>query len=160
MKIKLLVQFSMIWSCSQKLACNQIYVVVISFLLAFQYFRFLGFRRSVLLDRQKLVGFIDLYNNKTISWNNFASSVQETHRNRVVQPSCRQKLENKPKEEDYFYANPHECLANSRFCSRTKDAISVRWASSQVVTSPSQVIMATCSGLKPAAQQAESILIV
>ncbi|BAF11011.2 Os03g0169000, partial [Oryza sativa Japonica Group] len=88
--------------------------------------RFLGFRRSVLLDRQKLVGFIDLYNNKTISWNNFASSVQETHRNRVVQPSCRQKLENKPKEEDYFYANPHECLANSRFCSRTKDAISVR----------------------------------
>ncbi|KAG8073621.1 hypothetical protein GUJ93_ZPchr0006g45604 [Zizania palustris] len=88
--------------------------------------RFLGFRKSVLLDRRKLVGLLDLYNNKTISWENFASSVQETQKNHSVQPSCRQKIENKPKEEDYFYANPHECLANSRLCSESKDAISLR----------------------------------
>ncbi|TVU48249.1 hypothetical protein EJB05_07878 [Eragrostis curvula] len=78
--------------------------------------RFLGFRRSMVLDRRKLVGLLDLYTNKTISWDSFASSVQETHKSRVAQPSCRQKLENKPKEEDYFYANPHECLANSSLC--------------------------------------------
>ncbi|KAK1652680.1 hypothetical protein QYE76_070485 [Lolium multiflorum] len=88
--------------------------------------RFLGFRRSVLLDRRKLVELIDLYNSKTISWENFTSSVQEVDRGRVVQPSCRRKLENKPKEEDYFYANPHECLANSSQCSRTKDTVNVR----------------------------------
>ncbi|RCV46362.1 hypothetical protein SETIT_9G525600v2 [Setaria italica] len=79
--------------------------------------RFLGFRRSVVLDRRKLVELLDLYTNKAISWDNFASSVQETHKSRVAQPSCRQKLENRPKEEDYFYANPHECLANSSLCS-------------------------------------------
>jgi hypothetical protein len=70
------------------------------------------------LDRRKLVELLDLYTNKTISWDNFASSVQEAHKkNRVAQPSCRRKLENRPKEEDYFYANPHECLANSTLCS-------------------------------------------
>nr|CAB3496952.1 unnamed protein product [Digitaria exilis] len=79
--------------------------------------RFLGFRRSVVLDRQKLVELLDLYTNKTISWDNFASSVREAHKSRVAQPSCRRKLENRPKEEDYFYANPHECLANSSLCS-------------------------------------------
>lgn len=88
--------------------------------------RFLGFRKSVLLDRRKLVKLLDLYNNRTISWDNFASSVQEAHKSRVVQPSCRQKLENKPKEEDYFYANPHECLANSSWCSEIKDPVSGR----------------------------------
>nr|CAB3501889.1 unnamed protein product [Digitaria exilis] len=79
--------------------------------------RFLGFRRSVVLDRQKLVELLDLYTNKTISWDNFASSVREAHKSRVAQPSCRRKLENRPKEEDYFYANPQECLANSSLCS-------------------------------------------
>ncbi|KAK3148269.1 hypothetical protein QOZ80_3BG0292880 [Eleusine coracana subsp. coracana] len=78
--------------------------------------RFLGFRRSVVLDRRKLVGLLNLYTNKTISWDIFVSSVQEAHKSRVAQPSCRLKLENKPKEEDYFYANPHECLANSSLC--------------------------------------------
>uniref|UniRef100_A0A0A9CMC8 O-fucosyltransferase family protein n=1 Tax=Arundo donax TaxID=35708 RepID=A0A0A9CMC8_ARUDO len=79
--------------------------------------RFLGFRRSVVLDRRKLVGLLELYTNKTISWDGFASSVREAHRIRAAQPSCRRKLENKPKEEDYFYSNPHECLANSSLCS-------------------------------------------
>ncbi|KAJ1298609.1 hypothetical protein BS78_01G467000 [Paspalum vaginatum] len=79
--------------------------------------RFLGFRRSVVLDRRKLVELLDLYTNKTISWSKFAASVQEAHKNRVAQPSCRRKFENRPKEEDYFYANPHECLANSSMCS-------------------------------------------
>ncbi|NP_001317461.1 hypothetical protein Zm00014a_013885 [Zea mays] len=79
--------------------------------------RFLGFRRSVVLDRRKLVELLDLYTNKTMSWDNFASSVQEAHKNCVAQPSCRRELKNRPKEEDYFYANPHECLANSTLCS-------------------------------------------
>lgn len=88
--------------------------------------RFLGFRKSILPDRRKLVELLDLYKNKTISWENFTASVQEVHRGHVVQPSCRRKLENKPKEEDYFYANPHECLANSSLCSGTKDTVTVR----------------------------------
>jgi hypothetical protein len=80
----------------------------------------------VLLDRRKLVELIDLYSSKTISWEDFTSFVQEVDRGHVVQPSCRRKLESKPKEEDYFYANPHECLANSSLCSGTKDTVIVR----------------------------------
>ena len=102
--------------------CNQFSFKEIDYLVI-KYFvwiiidRFLGFRRSVVLDRRKLIELLDLYTNKTISWDNFASSVREAHKSRVAQPSCRRKLENRLKEEDYFYANPHECLANSSLCS-------------------------------------------
>lgn len=134
--------------------CNQItsfrnlipYHLIIWYLFAFEILRFLGFRKSVLLDRRKLVKLLDLYNNRTISWDNFASSVQEAHKSRVVQPSCRQKLENKPKEEDYFYANPHECLANSSWCSEIKDPVSGRWADEhEIICNPAESNCRRCA---------------
>lgn len=67
----------------------------------------------MVLDRRKLVELLDMHANGTISWSEFAVTVQEIHKNRVGQPSCRKVMVNKPKEEDYFYANPYECLVNN-----------------------------------------------
>ncbi|XP_020580964.1 uncharacterized protein At1g04910-like [Phalaenopsis equestris] len=78
--------------------------------------RYLGFRKSIVLDRRKLVELLDLHANKTLSWSEFSVNVQEIHKNRVGQPSCRKVLVNRPKEEDYFYANPYECLVDSAGC--------------------------------------------
>lgn len=78
--------------------------------------RYLGFRKSIVLDRRKLVELLDMHANKTISWSEFTATVQEIHKNKVGQPSCRKVMVNKPKEEDYFYANPYECLVNSTGC--------------------------------------------
>lgn len=78
--------------------------------------RYLGFRKSIVLDRRKLVELLDRHANKTLSWSEFTDTVQEIHKNRVGQPSCRKVLINRPKEEDYFYANPYECLINSTEC--------------------------------------------
>ncbi|KAJ3673819.1 hypothetical protein LUZ60_005811 [Juncus effusus] len=78
--------------------------------------RYKGYKKSILLDRRKLVGFLDLYENKTISWDQFAKDVRETHKSNIGQESCRKVVSNKPKEEDYFYSNPYECLVNSNEC--------------------------------------------
>ncbi|KAJ6821999.1 uncharacterized protein M6B38_130345 [Iris pallida] len=78
--------------------------------------RYLGFKRSIMLDRRKLVQLLDLHENKTLSWDQFAAAVRETHENRFGQPACRRMVADKPKEEDYFYANPHECLMNAMEC--------------------------------------------
>ncbi|KAK3440783.1 hypothetical protein EUGRSUZ_B01050 [Eucalyptus grandis] len=51
--------------------------------------RYLGFKRTVLLDHKKLVVLLDLYQNVIVD---------------------------KPKEEDYFYANTLECLCEQRDC--------------------------------------------
>lgn len=73
-------------------------------------FRYLGFRKTILLDRKLLVDLIDQYNNGTLSWDEFSSSVKETHANRMGNPVRRVMIPDKPKEEDYFYANPEECF--------------------------------------------------
>lgn len=78
--------------------------------------RYLGFKKSIILDRRKMVQLVDLYENKTLSWDQFVAAVRETHKTRAGQPTCRRVIVNKPKEEDYFYANPHECLMNSAEC--------------------------------------------
>ncbi|CAL9748762.1 unnamed protein product [Musa acuminata subsp. burmannicoides] len=72
--------------------------------------RYLGFRKTILLDRKLLVDLIDQYNNGTLSWDEFSSSVKETHANRMGNPVRRVMIPDKPKEEDYFYANPEECF--------------------------------------------------
>lgn len=59
---------------------------------------------------------MDLYENKTLSWDEFAKAVQQTHQRSLGQPACRRMVPNKPKEEDYFYANPFECLSNVTGC--------------------------------------------
>ncbi|MBA0858811.1 hypothetical protein Goshw_000616 [Gossypium schwendimanii] len=72
--------------------------------------RYLGFKQTILLDRRLLVDLIDQYNNGSLSWIQFSDAVKETHERRRGQPSKRLVIPNRPKEEDYFYANPEECL--------------------------------------------------
>ncbi|KAK4762977.1 hypothetical protein SAY86_008745 [Trapa natans] len=78
--------------------------------------RHLGFKSTFSLDRKKLVGLIDLYQNGTIPWEKFKSSVHEVHEKRMGQPAPRRVIPLKPKEEDYFYANPQECLCKAPDC--------------------------------------------
>lgn len=59
---------------------------------------------------------LDLYKNNTLSWDEFASYVREIHKKSVGQPACRRVVAHKHKEEDYFYANPYECLVNTSWC--------------------------------------------
>lgn len=56
---------------------------------------------------------IDQYNNGVLNWDEFSSAVKESHADRMGSPSKRLAILDKPKEEDYFYANPHECLEPS-----------------------------------------------
>ncbi|GLT77989.1 hypothetical protein SLA2020_495410 [Shorea laevis] len=72
--------------------------------------RFLGFKKTILLDRGLLVSLIDKYNSESLSWDEFSSAVKETHAFRMGNPSKRLVIPDRPKEEDYFYANPEECL--------------------------------------------------
>lgn len=74
--------------------------------------RYLGYRKSILLDRRELVRLLDLFQNQTLSWEEFADGVRVAHMNKMGQPSPREVIPSKPKEEDYFYANPQECLHN------------------------------------------------
>ncbi|XP_068636530.1 rhamnogalacturonan I rhamnosyltransferase 1 isoform X2 [Aristolochia californica] len=78
--------------------------------------RYLGYKKSVLLDRRKLVELLDLHRNGTMTWDKFVIAVQEAHTNRMGQPSLRKVIVDKPKEEDYFYANPSECLCKTAAC--------------------------------------------
>ncbi|CAL5073814.1 unnamed protein product [Urochloa decumbens] len=72
--------------------------------------RYLGFKKTVQLDRKLIVELVDQYRNGTLSWPDFSSAVKASHTSRMGEPSRRQAIPDKPKEEDYFYANPHECL--------------------------------------------------
>lgn len=72
--------------------------------------RYLGFRKTLLLDRKLLVELIDQYNHDYIDWDEFSSSVKATHENRSGKPVRRKVIMDRPKEEDYFYSNPQECL--------------------------------------------------
>ncbi|KAJ1405799.1 putative O-fucosyltransferase, plant [Sesbania bispinosa] len=78
--------------------------------------RYSGFKKSILLDRKKLVQLLDMHQNGTLPWNEFADAVKQVHENRMGQPSYRRVIVDKPKEEDYFYANPHECLCEGTKC--------------------------------------------
>ncbi|KAK6931272.1 LOW QUALITY PROTEIN: GDP-fucose protein O-fucosyltransferase [Dillenia turbinata] len=54
--------------------------------------------------------------NKTLPWDGFAVAVRLAHEKRVGQPTRRKVIVEKPKEEDYFYSNPQECLCESISC--------------------------------------------
>lgn len=73
-------------------------------------FRFLGFKRTILPDRSYLVPLIDQYTNKSLSWDDFSIEVKKAHANKMGNQKRRVVIQDRPKEEDYFYANPHECL--------------------------------------------------
>ncbi|KAJ0578060.1 putative GDP-fucose protein O-fucosyltransferase [Helianthus annuus] len=72
--------------------------------------RYLGFKKTILLDRKLLVELIDKYTTNSMSWDEFSSAVKEAHANRMGNPIKRLIIPDRPKEEDYFYANPEECL--------------------------------------------------
>ncbi|EOY01576.1 O-fucosyltransferase family protein, putative [Theobroma cacao] len=72
--------------------------------------RFLGYKRTISLDRLVLISLIDQYKNGTLSWSEFSQSVKAAHANRMGNPSQRLQFPGKPKQEDYFYTNPQECL--------------------------------------------------
>ena len=62
------------------------------------------------------MGLLDLHQNGTISWSEFEASVRQAHNKRMGQPTHRRVIPDKHKEEDYFYANPQECLCERANC--------------------------------------------
>ncbi|XP_022135087.1 uncharacterized protein At1g04910-like [Momordica charantia] len=72
--------------------------------------RYLGYKKTILLDRRLLVDLIDQYNRELLSWDEFSSAVKEAHAARWGNPTKRLVIPDRPKEEDYFYSNPEECL--------------------------------------------------
>ena len=65
---------------------------------------------TISLDRLVLISLIEQYKNGTLSWKEFSLSVKAAHANRIGSPSQRLQFPGKPKQEDYFYTNPQECL--------------------------------------------------
>eukprot|EP01018_Ginkgo_biloba_P037895 Gb_18665 [translate_table: standard] len=82
--------------------------------------RYLGFRKTILLDRRRLVELLDMHQNHTLQWDEFALAVKQVHKKRMGAPTRRRVISDRPKEEDYFYANPQECLCNVPSCSSIK----------------------------------------
>ncbi|KAI4386387.1 hypothetical protein MLD38_004322 [Melastoma candidum] len=78
--------------------------------------RYLGFKKTILLDRRRLVKLLDLHQNGTIPWNAFQVAVHQAHEKKMGEPASRRVVKDKPKEEDYFYANPQECLCKKNRC--------------------------------------------
>lgn len=77
--------------------------------------RFLGYKKTILLERKLLVDLIDQYSNGSLTWDEFSAAVKESHADRMGGPTNRLVIPDKPKEEDYFYSNPEECLQMSSF---------------------------------------------
>ena len=76
-------------------------------------FRHLGYKKTILLDRRLLVDLIDKLTVGSLSWDEFSAAVKETHAHRNGQPTKRSVIPDRPKEEDYFYSNPQECLQSN-----------------------------------------------
>ncbi|KAK9154481.1 hypothetical protein Sjap_001961 [Stephania japonica] len=63
------------------------------------------------ISAERLVDLLDKFQSQTISWEQFSFQVKDMHEHRKGQPGRRTVSPRLPKEEDYFYANPQECLA-------------------------------------------------
>uniref|UniRef100_A0ACD5Z404 Uncharacterized protein n=1 Tax=Avena sativa TaxID=4498 RepID=A0ACD5Z404_AVESA len=72
--------------------------------------RFMGFKKTILLDRKLIVDLVDRYKSGSLPWDEFSTLIKSVHANRMGSSSRRMVILDKPKEEDYFYANPQECL--------------------------------------------------
>ncbi|CAM0944440.1 unnamed protein product [Alopecurus aequalis] len=72
--------------------------------------RFMGFKETILLDRKLIVDLVDRYKSGSLQWDEFSKLIKSVHANRMGSASRRTVIPEKPKEEDYFYANPQECL--------------------------------------------------
>ncbi|KAL3631270.1 hypothetical protein CASFOL_024254 [Castilleja foliolosa] len=71
--------------------------------------RYLGFRTTIQPDQKALVNLIDKYR-KNQNWQEFEYEVKKAHAGRYGNPENRTVIPGKPKEEDYFWSNPQECL--------------------------------------------------
>mgnify|MGYP007007551130 FL=1 len=72
--------------------------------------RFLGFKKTILPNRKKLVELVDNYANGFLKWDDFSRAVMENHSLDMGAPRRRYTIPDRPKEEEYFYANPEECI--------------------------------------------------
>ncbi|XP_009587252.1 rhamnogalacturonan I rhamnosyltransferase 1-like [Nicotiana tomentosiformis] len=75
--------------------------------------RYLGYKKTILLHRRLLVDLIDQHNGGSLTWDEFSTAVKEAHVERMGNPIQRLVIQDRPKEEDYFYSNPCECLESS-----------------------------------------------
>ncbi|XP_009793270.1 rhamnogalacturonan I rhamnosyltransferase 1-like [Nicotiana tabacum] len=75
--------------------------------------RYLGYKKTILLHRRLLVDLIDQHNSGSLTWDEFSTAVKEAHAERMGNPTKRLVIPDRPKEEDYFYSNPWECLEPS-----------------------------------------------
>ncbi|CAN4086219.1 unnamed protein product [Withania somnifera] len=75
--------------------------------------RYLGYKKTILLDRKLLVDLIDQYTAGSLTLDEFSNAVKEAHAERMGNPTKRLVIPDRPKEEDYFYSNPWECLEPS-----------------------------------------------
>ncbi|KAH9573609.1 hypothetical protein CY35_01G009200 [Sphagnum magellanicum] len=72
--------------------------------------RYTGFQNTILFDKKRVVELVDQYTNGTIKWEDFSTAIRQSHQTRIGTPTVREVIPGQPKEEDYFYANPQECL--------------------------------------------------
>ncbi|XP_078443141.1 rhamnogalacturonan I rhamnosyltransferase 1-like [Wolffia australiana] len=72
--------------------------------------RYLGFKKTISLNRRLLVALIDRYDAGAMNWEEFSGAVKTAHVTRMGLPARRHVIPDRPKEEDYYYSNPHECL--------------------------------------------------
>lgn len=72
--------------------------------------RYLGYKKTINLNRMALTKLIDKYKAGSLSWEKFKQKVKVAHKDRMGGPKRRLKMKGKPKLEDYFYTNPEECL--------------------------------------------------
>lgn len=70
----------------------------------------MGFKTTILLDRKLLVNLVDRYKNGSLSWDEFSNEVKAGHADKMCGPTLRRSISGDPVSEDYFYANPQECL--------------------------------------------------
>ena len=78
-----------------------------------QKFRYLGSRKTIVLNRRMLVEAVDKLESGVFNWEEFAEEVKAAAADQVGSPPRRVVIPNFPKNEDYFYANPYECLPDS-----------------------------------------------
>lgn len=64
------------------------------------------------MDRKLIVELTDLYIGGSLGWDEYSSALKAAHANRMGRPSRRVVIPDRPKEEDYFFSNPQECLVS------------------------------------------------
>ncbi|KAK2655565.1 hypothetical protein Ddye_008617 [Dipteronia dyeriana] len=67
--------------------------------------KYLGFKTTILPNTWDIVNLIDGMTSPQL--------VKESHKDQMGKPITRLEIPDSPKDEDYFYSNPYECLPSS-----------------------------------------------